>query len=95
MKQVFCPNLENAVREYHEYNRDSSVKLIKFVCNPRGDPLLLVRMIDEAGNKMSCLDHYFWDALYLRWDISNINYCGRREESAMVAEYTTLCCHAE
>lgn len=91
MKQAFCPALEKAVIEYHEYNRDSHISLQKFVCNPCGDPLLVVRLRDEAGNDLSCLDHYWWDSLYERWEIHDVKNCKRSEEKIMIETYISSC----
>ena len=91
MKQAFCPDLEKAVIEYHQYNRDSHIELRKFVCDPRGDPLLLVRLKNESGKDISCLDHYWWDSLYQRWDIHDVQNCDRTQEKAMIEAYITTC----
>lgn len=91
MKQAFCPDLEKAVIEYHQYNRDSHIELRKFVCDPRGDPLLLVRLKDESGKEISCLDHCWWDSLYSRWEINDVKHCDRKEEKQMVEATMTLC----
>ena len=87
MKQGFDQELEKAVIEYHECHRDKGTKLIKFVCNPMGEPLLLIRCYDEAGNKMSVLDSFYWDAVYGRWDFSDLYWAKRENERALVAGY--------
>ena len=91
MKQAFCPELEKAVIKYHQYNRDSHIELRKFVCDPRGDPLLLVRLKDESGKDISCLDHYWWDSLYERWEIRDVESCDRKEEKLLVEATMTQC----
>jgi len=87
MKQGFCRDLEKAMIEYHECHRDKGTKLIKFVCNPRGEPLLLVRCTNEGGQKISVLDSFYWDSVYGRWDFSDLYWVTREHESAMVAGY--------
>ena len=91
MKQVFCKDLEDAVVFYHECHRDKDVKLVKFVANPRGDTLILVRFVNEAGVKTSSLDRYIWDYVYDRWDISDPLYTDRKREKIMVDNYIGKC----
>lgn len=55
LKQYFNPDLRKAVREYHMAQRDTKVQLVRWVCDPEGYSLLLVRFTDEQGKKVSSL----------------------------------------
>ena len=57
--QVFDPMLVKAVKEYHLPQRDKHVELVRFVCDPTGDPVLLVRFLDEQNKPWSSLMN-FW-----------------------------------
>jgi hypothetical protein len=87
IKQVFCKDLEDAVMSYHEGHRDTGVKLVKFVCSPMGEPLILVRCVDEYSHKISILTSFFYDAVYRRWDISDLYWSLREDESELLESY--------
>ena len=87
MKQIFCKDLEDAVVFYHECHRDKDVKLVKFVTNPTGTTLVLVRFVDETGKKMSSLDGYIFDYLRYEWTISDLLYAERDNEKKLVEDY--------
>lgn len=55
LKQFFNTDMIKAVREYHLAQRDKHVMPIRWVCDPEGYPLLLVRFEDEDGKRISAL----------------------------------------
>ena len=58
MKQAFCKELEEAVRTYYLPHRDKNIRMVRFICDDEGDPMLLVRFVDERGVRMSALMSY-------------------------------------
>ena len=89
--------LKKAVKEYYEYQGDTKAKPIRFIENKHskeiregvngkgfgGYLMLLVRFVDEDGNKMSSLmDYTHWKDGH--WDVTEQEYCFLCEEEIMV-----------
>lgn len=86
-KQTYDYSLRKAVLEYHEWHRDSHVELKGFVCDERGEPMILTRVIDEHGKPYSVLLEFYWDAVYARWDIKEYTGTPRKNEFDILQEY--------
>lgn len=48
--------LQQMVREYHEYHGDISCKIVKVVRDDVGWPYLLVRCKNHKGEQLSCIE---------------------------------------
>ncbi|MBR6030182.1 MAG: hypothetical protein IKP40_13950 [Clostridia bacterium] len=85
VKQQFNPDLRKAVQDYHLAQRDSGVQLVRWVCDPDGYSLLLVRFEDEQGRKvsglMSCDAPWGPDDA---WAVDEVRTCPREDEHDMV-----------
>lgn len=86
-KQTFEPTLAKAVKEYHEWHGDKNIKLIDFICNPLGDSLILTRVTDEQGNKISCLLEFYYMNDDNGWDIREYNHSERDNEYMLMQDY--------
>ena len=92
-KQAYDPELEKAVRYYHECHRDSHIDLIGFRCSPKGESLLLVRVLDEDKVPFSVLDSceidykYEGDKSIPYWHIKEIYSVKRKLECGMVEDW--------
>lgn len=85
LKQYFNPDLRKAVELYHMAQRDTKVQLVRWVCDPDGYSLLLVRFTDEQGKKVSSL--MSCDAPCGpddAWVVRECTSCPREDESYMV-----------
>lgn len=92
-KQGFNDALAKAVIDYHEWHRDKNIELKDFVCDDTGDSVILTRVVDEHGNKKSCLLSFGYrikmttgEAVQV-WDISEFAWCDRENEFYMVQDY--------
>ena len=85
LKQGFNKQMLQAVQEYHLAQRDSHVRAIKWVCDPEGYALLLVRFTDEQGRKysslMSCDPPCGPDD---GWTVDEVTACPREDEHSIV-----------
>ena len=87
LQQAFDYSLRKAVEAYHEYHGDKNVHLIRFVCDPCGDSLLLTRVTDADGHKMSVLlECNNWSGV---WNINEDRSCSREEEYCMLCSIVT------
>ena len=89
--QAFDVELIKAVREYHDWHGDKNVKLVAFVCDPIGEPLLLTRVTDEHGKEASCLLEFYWDGLEEKFDVKEYTGGNRDNEYCMCAMYMGSC----
>lgn len=81
-KQGFDEDLKKAIYEYHEWHHDRHVEIIRFVCDNTGFPLILTRVVDEDGVRMSCLlEHTHFSR---GWDVMEREHCERQDEFEMV-----------
>ena len=85
LKQGFNAEMLRAVREYHIAQRDRHVTPVRWVCDPEGYALLLVRFEDEQGRKvsslMSCSPAY---SPYDGWTVDEVTTCPREDEHSIV-----------
>ena len=86
-KQMFEPSLEKAVKDYHEWHGDRNVKLMCFICDAIGESLLLTRVTDEQGNKLSCLLEFYYMNDDDGWDIREYNHSERDDEPMLIQCY--------
>lgn len=87
LKQAFDHDLRLAVEAYHDYHGDHNVRLVRFVCDPLGNPQILTRSTDNTGRKVSCLLNFFWNGRV--WDISENESCLREDEHCMLFAIVT------
>ena len=86
MKSGISPELRKEIREYFQYHGGSAARAVKWVHDPEGDALLLVRFTDEDEDPMSAL--VFANELAGgEWEISEEETINREEEHAMVREF--------
>ena len=88
MKQKFSSSLLKAVIEYNHAHGDVEVKPIRFVCNPMGEPLLLIRAKCNNGKRYSCLDSYKREND--KWVISEEHWVESMDERVMLKAYTEM-----
>lgn len=87
--QVFDPMLVKAIKEYHLLQRDKHVELVRFVCDPTGDPLLLVRFLDEQNKPWSSFMD-FWATSRenaIEYDVLETQPFDRNKETEFVNAY--------
>lgn len=90
-KQSFAPGLVRAVAEYFIPHRDKKIKLVRFVTDLEGDTMLLVRMTDAQGVKLSTLMSYCRDygSEDPEYDVREEFTVPREDEQKMLAWHMT------
>ena len=85
VKQFFNTDMVKAVQEYHLSQRDRHVRVVRWVCDPEGYSSLLVRFVDEQGEKVSSLMNC--DAPCGpddKWVVNEVCHTEREKEREMV-----------
>lgn len=87
--QVFDPMLVKAVKEYHLPQRDKHIELVRFVCDPTGDPLLLVRFLDEQNKPWSSFMNFWVTSREnaIEYDVLETQPFDRNKETEFVNAY--------
>lgn len=97
-KQGFDVGIIRAVKAYHEFHHDTQVELVRFVCNPVGEPMILTRVVGEDKKKMSCLLEFNWryvdvneHEMEQQWEVIERESIERKDEYYMLCHYMTGC----
>ena len=93
--QGFDAGLVKAIKDYHMVHRDTQVTPVRFVTDPQGDSMVLVRFIDEQGKPGSCLMTYYYDRINQSWDVSEATGFPRDLETSYVQAEMQYACDDE
>lgn len=93
--QGFDAGLVKAIKDYHMVHRDTHVTPVRFVTDPQGDSMVLVRCIDEQGNPVSCLMAYYHDRINDTWDVTEATGFPRELENDYVQSEMQNACDDE
>lgn len=75
-------DLRAKVSEYHAWHGDQDAQVIRNTYDADGYPFLLVRVVTEHGNRISCID-----AIDMDGDVFELRHCDRTNESKMLKDF--------
>ena len=89
MKNSFAPGLVKAVKEYYWWNGDRCAHAVRFVKDAHGNEVLLVRLTDAQGVRLSGL-MTAWPWADGHWDVHEFQTADREDEAELIADFQDL-----